>query len=120
MNLVISERRSGHGIYQKTLSGHVNSCEMKQASQSEEISANTFLSTKDRISHTSRTRSEKYLVFISNLKSSEGMEEVTFFYESLTDNALLHVGGFNEKIHSYDLRNPKKIFKASDLQNGGI
>jgi hypothetical protein len=48
------------------------------------------------------------------------MEEVTFFYESLTDPNLLHVGGFNEKIQLYDLRMPKKVVKESESLGGGI
>jgi hypothetical protein len=48
------------------------------------------------------------------------MEEVTFFYESLSDPNYLHVGGFNEKIQLYDLRMPKKVVKESESQGGGI
>lgn len=45
---------------------------------------------------------------------------MTFFYESLTSQNVLHIGGFNEKIQCYDLRQPKKILLSSDPQGGGI
>lgn len=48
------------------------------------------------------------------------MEEVTFFYESLTDDNLLHIGGFNEKIQLYDLRKPKHVLRESEAQGGGV
>ena len=48
------------------------------------------------------------------------MEEVTFFYRSLVNPDLVHVGGFNSKIKLYDIRNLRSQIKESDDLGGGI
>lgn len=49
------------------------------------------------------------------------MEEVTFFNISKKDDNLIHVGGFDNKIALYDIRNIGQgaVRKSKDL-NGGI
>ena len=48
------------------------------------------------------------------------MEEVTFFYRSLTDPNLVHVGGFDSTIKLFDIRKLRTVVKESKDLGGGV